>query len=292
MSNPRGLSIQKSTTTQSGEDLNAATRGILYDLQAQANSRTAQRGISNRRPAGTKRGDTTTRIANGNTVAVATYDSKGKFIEKVLPSDINSSVAFKTGAVPPVVADYPNDGDNGQFYDTALQQLYIVRNYLGTLIYPNFVSISGTISAAQHGDLSGAGATPMHAFTQMAGAITAAQHGSLAGGALHDAATGAANGFMTAADFTKLANAVSTATASRLVIRDATAGAAFGGTLTAAAISASGNINTTTFYEVDGVQVVKEQQAAIAGADGTLADATTKLNLVIGRLRAHGLIAT
>lgn len=297
---PTRLNLQKSLKTQSGDDIRAAMRGSLYDLQAQTR-KPSQRGIlKGQSPTGQGEGDQTTRLLDGGGFLFSVYDQEGNPAELALAADSSTNLAFKTGVVAPVVADYPNPGDNGQFYDTVLSQLYIVRNYGGALIFPNFVSISGTISAAQHGDLSGAGGT-MHNLNQLNGELSDTQHGDrgriTGGNPMHTGATTTEAGFMSAADKVILDAATSAATANAIVKRNGTGGANFAGTLTTAAIDAttidaSGVIDTASHYEVDGVQVVKEQQAAITGADGTLGDATTKINLVIGTLRQHGLIAT
>ncbi|MFN2486501.1 MAG: hypothetical protein ABR609_07845 [Acidimicrobiia bacterium] len=47
-----------------------------------------------------------------------------------------------------------------------------------------------------------------------------------------------------------------------------------------------------TSVVVAGTKVIGTQGAAVADADGTLADLTTKFNTLLARLRAHGLIAT
>ena len=72
-------------------------------------------------------------------------------------------------------------------------------------------------------------------------------------------------------------------------------------------LDVAGNVNVTGVYKVDDVQVVKEQQSAIASAkvDYTTGDLDTeaevisafnttngKINDILGALRTHGLIAT
>ncbi len=56
------------------------------------------------------------------------------------------------------------------------------------------------------------------------------------------------------------------------------------------------DVNTTAQYSVDGTQVVTNQQAAIAdvatGGSATAAANATAINLILARLRTHGLIAT
>lgn len=281
----------KSFTTTKRPLANLA-RGAFYNIASQLQKPSTKGMVEgSTAPRGQKEGDTTIRFTPSGAIEVSIYDAQGNPATSIIAADANSAVTFQTGIVPPTLVNFPNPGDNGEYYDTVLQQLWIVRNFGGTLIFPNFVSFSGTISDAQHGDRSTT-TTTMHKFLQITGTITDTQHGNRGGGTLHDPASGSAAGFMTIGQFNLLAGATASATASTLVLRNGTGGANFGGTLTTAIISASNVIGTTAHYEVDGVQVVKEQQPAIAGADGTLADATTKINLVIGTLRNHGLIDT
>jgi hypothetical protein len=286
----RVVPFKSFTTTK--QPLANMLRGALYNLSAQLQKPSTQGIIdSASAPRGQKKGDTTIRYTPTGAIEVSLYDSRGVPATSIIAADANSNVSFQTGVVPPALVNFPTDGSNGQYYDTAAQKLYIVRNYQGALIYPNFVSISGTITDTQHGDRSTT-TTVMHKFPQISGTITDTQHGNRGNGSLHDVADGSNNGFLSSTFFTLLNGATASATASTLVKRNGSGGANFAGTLTTATIDASDVIGTSEHYEVDGMQVVKEQQPAIAGADGTLADATTKINLIIGRLRAHGLIAT
>jgi len=114
---------------------------------------------------------------------------------------------------------------------------------------------AGTITAALTGNASTATALSSARTFELTGDITgsvssdltsgasiATTHGSLGGGALHSAATTSTAGFMSASDKTKLDDAASTNTASRLVIRDASGNFA-AGTITAAL---TGNASTAT----------------------------------------------
>ena len=49
---------------------------------------------------------------------------------------------------------------------------------------------------------------------------------------------------------------------------------------------------TVTAIKVSAIQVLGAQATAIANADGTLADITTKFNDLLAKLRTHGIIAT
>lgn len=110
-------------------------------------------------------------------------------------------------------------------------------------------------------------------LTSMTGILPAAHvndttHGSRGGGTLHPAVTGSVNGFMIAADKTKLDNAVSAATASRLMIRDAS------GRAKVAAPSATDDIARK--LEVDAVQTNLNTHDGLtaAGTHGSTSAAT------------------
>jgi len=67
-----------------------------------------------------------------------------------------------------------------------------------------------------------------------------------------------------------------------------------GAGVTASSLTSVGtltNVNTSGAYSVDGTQVVSNQGAAVTDADGTLGSATSQLNALLARARAHGLIA-
>ena len=56
--------------------------------------------------------------------------------------------------------------------------------------------------------------------------------------------------------------------------------------------SCGGFVESDTEFRVGSNKVVGARGAAIADADGTLADLTTKFNTLLSRDRTHGLIAT
>jgi len=269
--NPRGLNTKKSTTTQSGQDLYVAVRKILYDIDAQSQRSTQQQGITNQRPTGTKDGDTTTRLTPGGNVALAVYDAKNNYVEATIPPGLADDLAhllkFQTGTADPGVANFPLDGDWGWYYNTTTSKLWVPRNYNGVLIYPDFVSVSGTISDTQHG--------------------------SRAGGNLHPNATTSVAGFESAADKTNLdantadlAAATSAATANQLVRRNGTAGASFGGTLAAAAITASGSVNisggaTTVGSNGDTIASIQFGLATLVLGTVTVANTSVTNNTLI-----------
>lgn len=57
-------------------------------------------------------------------------------------------------------------------------------------------------------------------------------------------------------------------------------------------LNGASQVDVSGHYEVDGTQVVTEQQPAIPNPDGSLPGATTTVTSILNALRAHGLIAT
>lgn len=252
------------TTTQT---MPVALRKSLYNLGAQLQLPSSLGIVSSSvAPRGQKEGDTTMRVTDTGAIEVSVYDGKGQPATSIIAADANSNVSFQTGTVPPALVNFPTDGSNGEYYDTNLGQLWVVRNYQGTLIYPNFVSISGTITATQHGNLN-ASAGVMHAFTQLSGTITDTQHGSRAGGTLHSPASGSAAGFMTIGQFNLIANATDAATPSTLVERDASGNASF-------VLCTATTFNATSQYRVANTRVVSTRKTGWTAITGTVSRAT------------------
>lgn len=102
---------------------------------------------------------------------------------------VSRAVTLYTGltttALPPTTTELPKSGSFGWHLDTNTGAYYWALNNAGTIVYPNFLGITGTISTLQHGDLSTAVAT-FHTFAQITGTITIAQHGDMSGGATTD----------------------------------------------------------------------------------------------------------
>lgn len=322
----RNISARKSLQTQSGTNLHAAMRGTLYDVESQFRRSTQIKGVNgNRRPSGLKEGDLTTRLASNGSIELAVSDARGNQQAISIPSNIADLptglyqyINFQTGAVPPAIGNFPTDGDWGQYYDTATTALYWGRNIGGSLVFPHFLGITGTISDTQHGDRSTT-TTTMHKFPQISGTVTDAQHGNRGGGALHNAATGATAGFMSAADKTILDAATTTATPDTLVLRGVSGGSNFAGTLTIVNLSSTGTISTTSTigatgainsnaqYNVSGTRVVSARQTGWAAPTGTstrttfdtatvttaqLAERVKALLEDLGNVGGHGLIST
>lgn len=225
---PRNFNLQKALKTQSGTDLKTALRKAQYNTQAQLQAPTNKSVFGSVTTTGAKNGDQFTSIAPDGVFTVSVFDKNSNAASVTIPPglspDLANLLAFQTGTTDPVVSNFPDDGNWGWYYNTMTGKLWVPRNYQGSLIYPDFVSISGTISDTQHG--------------------------SRGGGTLHANATTSVAGFESAADKTNLdtntadlAAATSAATANQLVRRNGTAGASFGGTLAAAAVTASGAVN-------------------------------------------------
>lgn len=257
------------TTTK--QPLANMLRGSLYNMAAQLQKPSTQ-GIvdSASAPRGQKKGDTTIRYTPTGAIEVSIYDHNGVPATSIIAADANSNVSFQTGTAPPALVNFPTDGSNGQYYDTVLQQLWLVRNYQGTLIYPNFVSFSGTISDAQHGNRSTT-TTVMHKFSQISGSITAAQHGDFAAAtandALHAPADSSHPGFMSIGQFNLLAGATDAATANTLVKRNGSGDADFN-------LCTAVTFNATGQYRVDNVRVVTNRQTGWTAWTGTASRAT------------------
>lgn len=294
---PARPSLQKTFTTQT-PNLPSAVRGSVYQLQSQLTKPQARAYLNRVNPRGNGEGDQIARVLDNGQLSLSYFDAKGNSADYNLPSDISSQVGYQEGSGVPTLANFPNPGDNGQYFDTATSRLWIVRNRGGTLIYPNFVSISGTITGTQHSDLSAFVGT-LHSFGQISGTITATQHGNFsaatANDSLHAVATTAHPGFLSTTFFDLLNGATAAATASTLVQRNGTGGANFAGTLAAVDVDASGH------YEVDSVQVVSnrntgwtaptatQSKAGFAnGATATQIEQT--LSAVVNALITHGLL--
>jgi hypothetical protein len=279
----RNLSIRKSTQTNQ-TSIETQVRGSLYDVQSQAR-RTNQikGGFGNRRPSGMREGDVLARFGDEGAIQLGVSDARGglRLINipptfATLPPGIEDYLDLQTGAVPPVLANFPEDGDWGQYYDTVSTALYWVRNIAGSLTFLNFLGFVGEISDTQHGDRS-ATTTTMHKFPQISGTITDVQHGSRGGGNLHNAVTGASNGFMSAADKNKLDAATASATVDTLVLRDGSGGAAFVNITTSGTVDSIGAIETNANYTIGGTQVMGARITGWGAPTGTISRAALTL---------------
>jgi hypothetical protein len=271
----------------------------LLDLQAQLNARPQ---TLNTRPGGplpvTAPGSLhTVRDENGMTLHITGPNGvPGTGFH--IPSSINLFAGVTTSTGAPTTTEYPDDGEYGFHYRSSNDRFYWTVNYGGTIRFPHLATLegavsdlSGTITLTQHGDLSGDALTK-HKFAQISGAITATQHGSQTLATLHAVADASNNGFMTAAQVTKLANYPADCTA---VANDSNA-----------VQRVAGVINAVS-YNSTGVRVVGARQTGWALATGTadrttfatatvtLAELAQRVKALIDDLHAtagHGLIGT
>lgn len=237
---------QQKDTWQGGV---GAVQQQLNNAQDQSNGQTRFYGIANggTLPAGATAFSSALWTDSTN-FYLAQAGSDGTFTTPLtIPRDIATSsgryLTLTTSALPPAVADLPADGNYGWHLDTSTSAYYWAYNAAGVIVYPNFLSISGTItgtqhsdlsafvgtlhgmaqisgsiSAAQHGNLSGTG--PFHAFQGITGVITDTQHGARSGGtALHPIAVASGTaGFMSGTDKSKLDDITSAVSSSTVPI--------------------------------------------------------------------------
>lgn len=182
-------------------------------------------------------------------------------------------LSFQSGSGAPTTAAYPDDGNYGFYQDTVSSWVYLGINHSGSVVVQNIQTLAGSITAAQHGDLSStANTSVMHSFAQVSGTITAAQHGNFtaatANDFLHALATTAFNGFLSSSGFGLLTRATAAASLDALVRRDATSGGAtFGGTVIGTLFDANGS------YRVSGTRVVDNRQTGWGTPTGTVSRA-------------------
>lgn len=279
------------------------TRRALRRLKDEINGQTNVTGlVGNKKfPRGTKEGDITLRVfRQGEQLNIGMVDETGTRRELPITRALTSFIApQQAGSAPPTTTEFPVDGNFGFFRDTVAGKQYWVLNDAGTIRNVSVSTLEGSITSAQHGDISAAVATH-HAFTQITGTVTDEQHGArgrkiAAGTAHHTNATTTEPGFLSTAFFDLLNGATSAATASTLVKRAAGGGASFGGTLSVVTADAS------SAYQVAGVQVVSNQSAgwtsqtatpskADLGAAPTTANIAKWCAAIQNALAGHGLL--
>ncbi len=303
------ISIPSATKTQSGDDLNDLVQSQVKQLQSQLNQQQNVQSVTDRLPNGRGRyGDTSMRVSK-NGIDIIIRDSRGGLRRAQIGTDINNYLGLVESTSAVALSNFPNEGNWGWFRNTSTDKLGLYRTVNGAVRGIDLSTIIGTISAAQHGDLSGAGATPMHAFTQIAGTITAtqhgnlsaaggtahamgqisgsiteAQHGALSTGTDHAAVTSSVNGFMLATDKVILDAATATPTASVIV-----------------KFTAGSNLQASTGVNVGANKVIGARstgwtaptatQSKAGFANGaTSAEIEQNLSAVINALITHGLL--
>lgn len=288
----------RKTTAQQQDQLNRGP--FLVALKKRGTSRVLPRGV----PRGTtsisptERGFQFTVYADKGTSKTLTLDQA--VIEQIDQEVIDNALhalSIRSGTLavtdPSFASTYfPEAGDWGFYRNTSTNQTYILVNRSGTAVETltystlgvtlSFTDISGTITAAQHGQF-----TPNSATNE----------------ALHAAVTSTRAGFMLAADKVKLDAATASPTISTIAMRDASAdctfrhllcdGNAFG---TNGFVDCTSNTGIGGHYRVEGTRVVSLRQAAIADANTgapSAADCAARINDILAALRptGHGLIA-
>lgn len=259
-------------------------RKVTSDLQQQLNSQPASVSVLDGViPKGLKAGDRTFRTTPTG-LALGVSDSKGNVNEVPLNRvTLQNYKPPQSAAGGPTTAQFPNSGDFGWYTNTSSGDVSFVSNIGGAITHESINLLTGSITFAQHGNLSNAGVA--HNFADLSGALTSgAQHGNLGGAALHAAATTSTNGFATAAQVTLLGTLNTTLT-------DITSGGAV-----------TEILNGTRLF-ISGVGSVTTKQAAVttvSGSAGATYTATeqgiinalvTAVNALNSRMVTHGLIA-
>lgn len=182
ISNPTG-----SEGSDSPEALRKTIRDLtdrVQSLQTQANTAPSFIGVTDKFPNGAPAGSMAARQLSNGQIAVSLATGKGFGKEVVIGGSSSTSYqGVQSGTTPPSVTQFSSDGAYGWYLNTATSAVYWAVNIGGTLRFPAFASISGT--------------------------ITDTQHGIRGGGSLHSAATSSTNGFYAAID--KVANDIAAA---------------------------------------------------------------------------------
>jgi len=283
---------------------NLNLRDGLQDVQKAINGQPALRTVSgNKLPQTMKTGDFLPVLtASGISITIGGAKNTRRSIN--IPSDLSSSLkgykAPQTGIVPPSITDnFPASGDFGWYSDTLAGLNYFVINDSGTLrplslstLNGTFADITGTISAAQHGNLTSGG--PLHNFSVISGTITSLQHGKrgLTDGTdpLHPYASHTSDGFMSKEHFDLLNTATTNPLSNTILLRDFEGGSSIS-FLNLATLGGGGPGSLL----VNSIKVVGEQQPAISDPlGGTTVDLEARIALILllTAMRTHGLIHT
>ncbi len=299
-------------------------------------------GVQNGKQAILKNGDSTIAIS-GDNIYFRQGAAKGTALEFNISRASTGLKPYQTGTIAPSVAtNFPADGDFGFYENTTGPTYYWTINHGGALKNISistltgwpiaFPSITGTITADQHGELgrttSGGSTHPLHtnATTGEAGFLSTTffdlltttsvttSNDSLvkrsATGAIQASAFNAVTAGSTPGTFlvdgSNIATAdsaysTSLATANTLVRRAGSAACNFGPlvctTLGCGAVTGTSTISGTVITSssssfVSGSTQVVGAQGAIVADATNATDVITQLNTLLARVRVHGLIAT
>lgn len=239
----------------------------LQSFQTQLNTSPAYSGIgSNGKSAnGVPPGSLQARSLPSGGIAFSVADNSGSFgTEYPLVNAVGGTVIFQSGTAAPSVTTFPIAGTFAFYHRTSTGAYYFVYNDAGTLVNISLSTLGGSLSAAQHGNLAGAGTT-MHDFPEISGSITASQHGAQTDQTLHADVTTTTDGFMTAADKVRL------------------------NTYANPAVAPADPISATALY-LGGLEVLSGRISHIAHTTDTT-DVATQFNALLDALQAKFLMA-
>lgn len=200
------------------------------DLQDQLNGQTGHYGIANGKlPGGVTPGSLAS-YQDENALTFHIADNSRNFTAGVrIPKTLTFFTGITRSTAAPTTTELPAAGNFGWHQNTSTGAYYWAYNDAGSVVFPSFASVTGTITGDQHGDLSAfvgilhdftqiqgvitgtqhgthSGAGTFHSFLGITGVITDAQHGSRGNisGTAHDLVTAAEHGFARKADYSKL----------------------------------------------------------------------------------------
>lgn len=237
-----------------------ALQSAIQSIQVQTN--TAPTLFSNtggKVPIGVVPGSLNVTRQQDGSITLDVADSSGFGNPLTVAATTPSSSAYlspQTHTGAPSTTQFPLPGNFGWYKNTTSGNWYFTLNFGGSLVFQDISTLSGT--------------------------ITATQHGNLAGGALHAAATTSANGFATATQIVQLNQATTDTAAVTAIVTNITST----GTPT-------NTLNATVFY-VNGVPVLDGQMAVLAplGGGAVLSDVITAFNTLLARLKSVLLMHT
>lgn len=251
------------------DNLGNNDRARAGQLQSQINRGTQVRNASSVIPTQWNKGDVAVDIGN-SFVTIRVGQDRNTHSKVQIPKGYDYGyISYQTGTGAPTTANFPSTGNYGFYEDTATSWVYFGINHADTVALQNMQTLAGSLLYPQHGDLSSTANTSInHSFVQVSGTITAAQHGnftaSTANSALHGLATTAFNGFLSSSGFSMLANATNIATGGELARRNTNGNCNF--------IDVNLDASTAKLL-VNGTQVVKSRITWSGSPSGTLSSA-------------------
>lgn len=237
-------------------------QSTVGNIQTQNNTASSYFGVTTTFPVGAQPGSMAARRLPDGSIGVSVAGTNGFGGEVRIANAVASPyLSLQSAAGVPTTTQFPNDGQYGWYLNTSTGQYYWTLNVSGTMRFPCFDSISGM--------------------------ITAAQHGNLAGGALHAGATTGTAGFATAAQITTL-------TSNNTTLADITSGGAASHTLNSTGFFVNGvavvGARDTGWSALGAFTPTRDYTAAASAA--TLGGIANALYTLVSVLKTHGLIGT